>query len=530
MAGKRYAILIASSKYPDEPGLTELRCPENDVDALNEVLRSPDFGQFTETVVFKNAPSYEVLTGIETVLADAGGNDLVLVYFSGHGRQLPNSGKLCFATADTRLKTLGTTSIPAETIKFLFAEYCAVKKKALILDCCHSGAVGKDFAKGGVDGQLQLMAEGRGTFILTASTSVQSAFEKEGDQHSLFTKHLLAGIRSGEADSNEDGWVDMTELHEYVRDKIREEGGQQEPLQWHLEASGRLRISLSGMEAREKRTKVAKKKLFELAAQERLTDTIVMEAAQLLSVPKREMTKKDQKCFLLIEQLCDNRISAGDFVESWVKTCLADKQETDKDTTDSKKNLWNWLLHDVFADLLLRIVFAIFITGIFILGLKQWQVRPEVPQPSSSAPVSPQGDRTIGQYIDHGNGTITDKKTGLMWKRCSEGLFGVNCEEGKMEEYKWDNAALRFKNVKYAEYFDWRLPTIDELKTLVQGSKEPTINQQAFPNTKATLFWSGSPYAGNSAYASWYVDFYNSKSDFSHRNDSFAVRLVRGGQ
>ncbi len=323
MAGKRYAILIASSKYSDEPGLTPLRCPENDVDALNEILGSPEFGQFTKTVVFKNAPSYEVLTGIETVLADACGNDLVLVYFSGHGRQLPNSEKLCFVTANTRLKTLGTSSIPAETIKFLFTEYCAVKKKALILDCCHSGVVGKDFAKGGVDSQLQLMAEGRGTFIMTASTSVQSAFEKEGDSHSLFTKHLLAGIRSGEADRNEDGWVDMAELHEYVRDKIREEGGQQDPLQWHLESSGRLLLSRSGIESLNKRTKSARKMLFELAAQERLTDTIVFEAAKLLSIPKREMTAKDQECFLLIEQLHGKKISPPVFIERWLRTCFA---------------------------------------------------------------------------------------------------------------------------------------------------------------------------------------------------------------
>ncbi|MCI5136188.1 MAG: DUF1566 domain-containing protein, partial [Candidatus Electrothrix sp. AW2] len=33
-----------------------------------------------------------------------------------------------------------------------------------------------------------------------------------------------------------------------------------------------------------------------------------------------------------------------------------------------------------------------------------------------------QGDKKIGQYIDHGNGTVTDTKTGLMWKRCSEGF------------------------------------------------------------------------------------------------------------
>ncbi len=152
------------------------------------------------------------------------------------------------------------------------------------------------------------------------------------------------------------------------------------------------------------------------------------------------------------------------------------------------------------------------------------------------------GDTTIGQYIDHGNGTITDTKTGLMWKRCSEGLSGVNCEEGKAEIYTWEDAVQRFKNVAYAGYSDWRLPTIDELKTLVycskgvnkesgwcnDGSEKPTINQQAFPNT-TKWYWSGSPHADYSDSA-WYVYFNYVGSGHVNRGLDFAVRLVRVGQ
>jgi hypothetical protein len=152
-----------------------------------------------------------------------------------------------------------------------------------------------------------------------------------------------------------------------------------------------------------------------------------------------------------------------------------------------------------------------------------------------------------GQYIDNCDGTITDTKTGLMWKRCTEGLSGVNCEEGKANEYKWHDAAKRFRNVEYAGYADWRLPTIDELKTLVYCSKgvidqddsecnndseTPTINQQAFPNTEAWTYWSGSLYADNPDYA-WYVYFSKGFSYIDYiydRLNYYKVRLVRGGQ
>ncbi|MCI5115793.1 MAG: DUF1566 domain-containing protein [Candidatus Electrothrix sp. AW1] len=156
-----------------------------------------------------------------------------------------------------------------------------------------------------------------------------------------------------------------------------------------------------------------------------------------------------------------------------------------------------------------------------------------------------QGRIEMGQYIDNCNGTITDTKTGLMWKRCSEGLSGMNCEEGEAKEFTWNDAVQRFKNIQYAGYSDWQLPTIDELKTLVycsngvkntkngrcnKGSEMPTINQQAFPNTPATNYWSGSPYADYSDNA-WYVNFGYGVSFSDYRNvNYYAVRLVRSEQ
>ncbi|MCI5149876.1 MAG: DUF1566 domain-containing protein, partial [Candidatus Electrothrix sp. MAN1_4] len=160
------------------------------------------------------------------------------------------------------------------------------------------------------------------------------------------------------------------------------------------------------------------------------------------------------------------------------------------------------------------------------------------------------GGVKIGQYIDHCDGTITDTKTGLMWKRCSEGSSGINCEKGKKETYKWRNTLPQiFQDTKYAEYFDWRLPTADELKTLVYCSNgtpssvawdkgcdkddtfadefnKPAINQQAFPNTSSYSYWSFSPDIGRRKY----VTFGNGKLGDSGAPQVCSVRLVRGGQ
>ncbi len=146
------------------------------------------------------------------------------------------------------------------------------------------------------------------------------------------------------------------------------------------------------------------------------------------------------------------------------------------------------------------------------------------------------------RYQDNGDGTVTDAKTNLRWKRCAEGqTWAGNTCSGSATGYPRDQAQNLQKN-------GWRLPSVDELKGLVycdntgvfgnafgrgtacpSGASSPTIVQEVFPNTPSSNFWSGSPDAGDSSGA-WYVDFYDGDDDWNDRNDVNAVRLVRAGQ
>lgn len=170
--------------------------------------------------------------------------------------------------------------------------------------------------------------------------------------------------------------------------------------------------------------------------------------------------------------------------------------------------------------------------------------------PASTPVSSSSADELItGRYIDNGNGTITDTQTKLMWKKCSEGQNGTLCS-GKAAEYKWDDAMERFKGgASFAGYNDWRMPTKDELKSLVYCSngkktplpdyeacgedgtyQRPTINQHALPSVaEDAWFWSASPYAGNSYYA-WGVGFGYGGDGTGVKGYGGQVRLVRSGQ
>ncbi|MEO5344437.1 MAG: DUF1566 domain-containing protein, partial [Gammaproteobacteria bacterium SHHR-1] len=76
---------------------------------------------------------------------------------------------------------------------------------------------------------------------------------------------------------------------------------------------------------------------------------------------------------------------------------------------------------------------------------------------------------------------------------------------------------------------DWRMPTIDELKGLVDKKRLPTINNKFFPNTLSSYVWSGSPDASNTGSA-WGLSFSNGVADSGYQTVNLQVRLVRGGK
>ncbi len=135
---------------------------------------------------------------------------------------------------------------------------------------------------------------------------------------------------------------------------------------------------------------------------------------------------------------------------------------------------------------------------------------------------------------DNGDGTVTDSKTGLMWKQCEEGLSGTKCSIGTRLTLTSQGALDQTKKVNnnggFAGFQDWRLPTIKELRTIVEKKcTEPAINLDRFFNVANSSVWSSSPTAYYTSSA-WYVDFGNGDSYKGNVDDSHAVRLVRVGQ
>lgn len=141
---------------------------------------------------------------------------------------------------------------------------------------------------------------------------------------------------------------------------------------------------------------------------------------------------------------------------------------------------------------------------------------------------------------------VKDNITGLIWelKTADDVLRDVNktytnyLNASQSSKFGSATDATGFVNAVNAQGLcgakDWRLPTRRELVGIVDYSVDfpgPTIDKVGFgSNTAKSLYWSSSPYAGNSASA-WFVFFsYGYVSLSNDRSDIFAVRLVRAGQ
>jgi hypothetical protein len=234
---RRLALLFAVSTYDHEDQFHPLAAPQGDAKALAGVLGDQSLGMF-EVEVVCDPTQQQAMARLDELLSECRSGDFVLVHFACHGVKA-DGGKLYLAARDTKRQRLESTGIAAARLVSMMRSSYA-RKIVLFLDCCYSGAIGADAVpRGRDDADLDqlLTADGlkdsRGLAMITASSSTEQAYEVPGplpgSTTSLFTQALVEGIRTGNADKDQDGMVTLDELYEYVRDQVREARRDQSP-------------------------------------------------------------------------------------------------------------------------------------------------------------------------------------------------------------------------------------------------------------------------------------------------------------
>jgi serine/threonine-protein kinase len=122
------------------------------------------------------------------------------------------------------------------------------------------------------------------------------------------------------------------------------------------------------------------------------------------------------------------------------------------------------------------------------------------------------------RFIDNGDGTVTDRETDLVWQK-----------EQAPERMTWPEAKLyiqRLNEESFAGHSDWRLPTSDELSTLIL-SRETSRRLYLDPIFGShRCFWSSTT---RGHHVACYIDFYyGGIYRFQENYVNHSVRAVRG--
>lgn len=155
--------------------------------------------------------------------------------------------------------------------------------------------------------------------------------------------------------------------------------------------------------------------------------------------------------------------------------------------------------------------------------------------------------------VANGHSCVRDNVTGLVWevKTTDGGLQdasntytwyntdstinmgragkqnGGTCTGSNCDTHAYTQAVNEL-NQPLCGYSDWRMPTREELRSIVDyGSIDPAIDTNFFPSSKSSKYWSESANAGNSIYV-WFLHFGGGYGSVTFRGDVNYVRLVRG--
>ena len=200
----RKALVVGINDYPTAP----LRGCVNDANSIATVLAANGDGSPNFSVKLITSPSDSITKpnlrrAIEELFQ--GTCDIALLYFSGHGFIKSTGGYL--VTTDHQRYDEG---VSMDDILNL-ANQSSARDKVIILDCCHSGAVGTPSITGSNLAQLS-----EGLSVLTASRDSESAMEVNGS--GVFTSLVIDALNGGASDVR--GNITPGSIYSYVDEAL----------------------------------------------------------------------------------------------------------------------------------------------------------------------------------------------------------------------------------------------------------------------------------------------------------------------
>lgn len=222
---KVWAVVVGVAAYNHMPSL---RYTDDDAYRMFAFLKSPEGGALTDEqiriLVDEEATKQNIENSMRQVFNQAGPNDLVLLYFSGHGLK----GSFLPIDYDGY-----NNKFYHEEVNSILSESPA-KYKLCIADACHSGSL-LAMKSGEISNALEayyksLAQADAGTALIMSSKSDETSLESSGLRQGVFSHFLIRGLK-GEADSDKDRLVSIQELYDFINVNVRSyTGNRQSPL------------------------------------------------------------------------------------------------------------------------------------------------------------------------------------------------------------------------------------------------------------------------------------------------------------
>jgi len=252
--GSRWAVIVGVSAYSDTT-IPQLRYAHRDARAFADFLKSPNGGAFNDDHILvllnEQATRKSFTEALFLFLAKTKREDLVMIFFSGHGSSLSRDQSY-FLMSDTRLRDLEKTAVAMKEIQNAVTKIIPAERVIVFSDACFSGNVNVFFIgrrsldtdKNLINRYLQELGRSK-PGLLSITSSSEGEISREGWvywEHGLFTYFLIAGLggkitdtegrvmKAIPADTNNDGIVTLGEIVDYLRTSVSTlTGGKQNP-------------------------------------------------------------------------------------------------------------------------------------------------------------------------------------------------------------------------------------------------------------------------------------------------------------
>ncbi|MBI2811971.1 MAG: caspase family protein, partial [Candidatus Melainabacteria bacterium] len=220
----KWALVIGVSKFKDQS--MNLRYSDKDALAFyNYLVKDAHFRPDHVRLLLNEKATRENIMaqiGDKWLVRVTGPDDLVVIYFSGHGSPstLDQKGVNYLVAYNTDKNSLFSTGINLKDFSSLVKERVNSDRVVMVMDACHSGAAAVGATKGlsrvhNMDAEE--VAQGSGQLVICSSEPSQVSWESERYPNGVFTHYLIEGLKTKGSNTP------LGDAYEYMKNKVREE-------------------------------------------------------------------------------------------------------------------------------------------------------------------------------------------------------------------------------------------------------------------------------------------------------------------